>query len=73
MRGDDKDQFVVVINFSNRPVTTGLKMKDSAEFKAMPLSGMTNSNADGLPQLHLSGFEWRIYHRSVTNANMANN
>jgi cyclomaltodextrinase / maltogenic alpha-amylase / neopullulanase len=71
MRGDAKDQFVVVINFSNRPMTTGLKVKDSAEFKTMSLSGMPDTNTDGLLELHLNGFEWRIYHRNVTNANVA--
>jgi glycosidase len=73
MRGDAKDQFVVVINFSNRPVTTGLAVKNSAEFKTVPLSGIPDTNTDGLLQLHLNGFEWRIYHRSVTNANVAHN
>jgi glycosidase len=73
MRGDSKDQFVVVINFSNRPVTTGLKVKDGAEFKTVPLSGMPDTNTDALQQLHLNGFEWRIYHRTVTNANVAHN
>jgi glycosidase len=73
MRGDAKDQFVVVINFSNRPVTTGLNMKNSGEFKTVPLSGMPDTNTDGLLQLHLNGFEWRVYHRSVTNSNVAHN
>lgn len=73
MRGDGKDQFVVVINFSNRPVTTGLAMKDNADFKAVGLPGITNNSVDGLDQLHLSGFEWRIYHRSVAAGSVANN
>jgi cyclomaltodextrinase len=73
VRSDDKDEFVVVINFSNRPVTAGLDMKDSTNFQSVQISGTTNSSSDGLSQLHLSGFEWRIYHRPVANGSMAKN
>jgi cyclomaltodextrinase len=73
VRSDDKDEFLVVINFSNRPVTTGVDLKDSTNFQPVQISGITNSSGDGLSQLHLSGFEWRIYHRPVANGSMAKN
>jgi glycosidase len=72
VRSDDKDEFLIVINFSNRPVTTGVDMKDNTNFQPVQISGITNSSADGLSQLHLNGFEWRIYHRPV-NGSMAKN
>ncbi|HXB59045.1 MAG TPA: alpha-glucosidase C-terminal domain-containing protein, partial [Candidatus Acidoferrales bacterium] len=72
VRSDDKDEFLVVINFSNRPVTTGVEMKDNANFQPVQISGITNSSTDELSQLHLNGFEWRIYHRPV-NGSMAKN
>ncbi len=64
MRSDDKDEFVVVINFSNRPQSGSVEMKDSANFGPVKISGMRDGG-DGLPQFHLDGFGWRIYHRSV--------
>ena len=66
-RSDDKDEFVIAINFSSRPVAAAIGMKNSSDYKPVQVSGMPNYGTDGLPMLHLSGFEWRIYHRSVTN------
>ena len=65
MRSDDKDEFVVVINFSNRPVTGRVKLKTSEGFKPVQISGMPGGTANGLPSFRLNGFEWRIYHRVV--------
>jgi cyclomaltodextrinase len=65
MRLDDHDEFVVVINFSNRPVTGHVEVKNGGEFKPVPISGMPKSPADDFPAFHLGGFEWRIYHRPV--------
>ena len=62
MRLDDKDEFVVIINLSNRPVAGWVELKNSQEFKPVPISGMPEPPADGLPLFHLNGFEWRVYH-----------
>lgn len=64
MRQDDRDQFIVAINFSNRPVSAEVQTKDNGNFPALPIAGM-DAGADSLPALHLKGFEWRIYHRSI--------
>jgi cyclomaltodextrinase len=65
MREDESDQFVVVINFSDRPVSGRLKLKASNGFQPMHISGMPDGGTDGLPGFKLNGFEWRIYHRAV--------
>jgi len=54
----------VVINFSNRPVVGRMELKNGGDFKPVPVAGLPVPPA-GLPQFHLNGFEWRIYHRSL--------
>ena len=66
MRADDQDEFVVVINFSNRPVAGRVEMKDDKGFQPVRLPGLPDGSADGLPGFQLNGFEWRIYHRLVS-------
>jgi cyclomaltodextrinase len=65
MRADENDEFVVVINFSNRPVTGRVEVKNSGEFKPVQISGMPKPPGNDFPLMHLGGFEWRIYHRSA--------
>jgi glycosidase len=65
MRLDGNNEFVVVINFSNRPVTGRVEVKNSGEFKPVQISGMPKLPGDDFPLLRLGGFEWRIYHRVV--------
>ena len=65
MRLDDKDEFVAVINFSNRPVTGWVEVLNDREFKPMRFSGMPEAPANGFPLFRLNGFEWRVYHRVV--------
>ena len=64
MRADGQNQFVVVINFSNRPVAGRVDMKDGKSFRPVRIPGMPDGDADGLPAFRLNGFEWRIYHRT---------
>ena len=65
MRLDDQDEFVVAINFSNRPISGSVTVDHAAEFKLLKFAGMPEPSGSGLPNLKLNGFEWRIYHRSV--------
>jgi cyclomaltodextrinase len=65
MRSDTKDAFVVVINFCNRPVNVKVEVPNQDGFKPVRISGMPEAPAAGFPQLRLTGFEWRIYHRSL--------
>ena len=66
MRSDDTNEFVVVINFSNRPISGRVEISDSSDFTPVRISGMPDGRADGLPVFHLDGFGWRIYHRSLS-------
>jgi cyclomaltodextrinase / maltogenic alpha-amylase / neopullulanase len=65
MRADDKDEFVVVINFSSRPITGSVEVKNDQDFKPVRISGMPEAPAGSFPRFRLNGFEWRIYHRVV--------
>ncbi|MGO8838297.1 MAG: alpha-amylase family glycosyl hydrolase [Limisphaerales bacterium] len=65
MRADDQDQFVVIINFSNRPLDVNIQDQISKGFEPVHIDGIPTPPADNLPRLHLNGFEWRIYHRVV--------
>lgn len=65
MRLDERDEFVVVINFSNRPLIGWVEVMHSHEFQPVKITGMPEISMSGFPLFRLSGFEWRVYHRSV--------
>jgi cyclomaltodextrinase len=65
MRADGQDQFVVIINFSNRPTDAKIRERIPKGFQPVRIDGIPVPPADGLPRFHLNGFEWRIYHRVV--------
>ena len=65
MRADDQDQFVVIINFSNRPMDVNIQDWIPKGFEPVRIDGIPAPPADSLPRLRLNGFEWRIYHRVV--------
>ena len=64
MRADGKDEFLIAINFSNRPLDSKVDLKDASGFVPVKITGLQNSGGNSLPALHLNGFEWRIYHRT---------
>ena len=63
MRLDSKDEFVVVINFSNRSVIGQVDVMHSGEFE--PVTPGVKETPAGFPLYALKGFEYRIYHRRV--------
>ena len=69
MRADDKDEFVVVINFCSRPITGSVEVKNDQDFKPVRISGMPEAPAGSIPRFRLNGYEWRIYHRVVPREN----
>ncbi len=64
-RRDAKDEFLVAINFSNRPLLGSVEVDSPQGFKPVKISGMPDASPAELPRLKLNGFEWRIYHRVV--------
>jgi glycosidase len=65
MRLDNKDEFVIAINFSNRPVVGWVEVMHEQEFKPVKIAGMPECPPGAFPLFRLNGFEWRIYHRAV--------
>ena len=65
MRLDDKDEFVTVINLSNRPIAGSVEVKNAQDFVSVRVSGMPDAPAGSFPHFRLNGYEWRIYHRVV--------
>jgi glycosidase len=64
LRGDGKDEFLVAINLSNHPTHGKVDIKGGEGFVPVKIAGIENSNSSTFSDLHLNGFEWRIYHRS---------
>jgi glycosidase len=68
LRADDKDEFLVAINFSNRPMTASVDVNHATDFTAVQIDGVSDSTPGRLPNLRLDGFGWQIYHRAVPGA-----
>jgi glycosidase len=65
MRLDDKDEFVIAINLSNRPVVGWVEVMNAQQFSPVKISGAPDAPVSGFPLFRLNGFEWRFYHRVV--------
>jgi glycosidase len=65
LRMDEKDEFVVVINLSNRAVVGSVDVMHADQFKPVRIAGAPEVTANGFPLFRLNAFEWRIYHRAV--------
>ena len=65
MRLDQHDEFVIVINFSNRPLVGKVEAMNSGGFKQ--ILPQAENVSQGFPLFSLNGFEYRIYHRQVPN------
>jgi glycosidase len=65
MRMDGKDEFVAVINLSNRPVVGSVDVMHADQFKPVRITGTPEVTGNGFPLFRLNAFEWRIYHRAA--------
>jgi glycosidase len=65
LRTDGKDEFLVAINFSSQPLRGRVNLKNSDNFAPVKITGIQNSDDSPVSDLHLNGFEWRIYHRTA--------
>jgi len=62
LREGGGEQFLVVINFSNRPTTVKVEVDNPAAFKPVRVCG-TSEPPDFSGNLKLGSFEWRIFQR----------
>jgi glycosidase len=65
MRLNATDEFVIAINFSNRPKVGWVEVQHAKEFKPVKIAGTPDSPSNEFPLFRLNGFEWRIYRRAV--------
>jgi glycosidase len=65
MRLDERDEFVVVVNFSNRPQVGWVEVMNDQQFKPVKIAGLPEAPSAGFPLFRLAPFEWRIYHRAA--------
>jgi glycosidase len=65
LREDVQDQFLIAINFANRPGAAAVEVAHASEFQPLKINGMPEPPAADFPALHLSSFEWRIYRRPL--------
>jgi glycosidase len=64
-RTDENKEFLVIINFSNRPLTGRVEVNNSKDFKPVPIAGIPDARDQDLPMVRLGGFGWRIYQRNL--------
>ncbi len=64
-RRDEKEEFLVVINLSSRPVGGALKNFNAAEFQPVKISGTSEAATGDLPRFQLDGFGWRVWQRNL--------
>lgn len=65
MRLDTNEEFVVVVNFSNRPAVGWVDVQRPEQFTPVKIAGMPDYSPGGFPLFRLNGFEWRLYQRSL--------
>jgi glycosidase len=65
LRPGDQEEFLVIINFSNRPIEASITVEQAASFLPVPIAGAPTPPAIISPRFSLKGFEWRIYRRSL--------
>jgi glycosidase len=63
-RKDDKNEFVILINFSSRMVSGTVEVPNAEAFTPLKIDGVPAAPASPLPEFRLGGYEWRIFQRS---------
>jgi glycosidase len=63
LRKDGDEEFLVVINFSNRPTTVRVEVDKPSEFKPVRICCTSEPPSFDSGTLQLGAFEWRIYQR----------
>jgi glycosidase len=66
LRQDVNDEYLVLINLSSRRVTATVNVQNPGDFEPVKISGRPGPVDIVLPDFHLNGFGWFIYHRAVS-------
>ena len=66
LRTDGHEEFLVLVNLSNRNVSGVVDLKHAGGFELVHLKGTDAFQENGLPAFRLNGFGWRIYRRATT-------
>ncbi len=65
LRRGEKDEFLILINFSSSPVSGSLTLADPAGFEPVKIADRPPPIDTRLPDFKLDGYGWFIFHRSV--------
>ena len=66
LRQGEDEEFVTLVNFSNRPHAAAIQVDNAGQFVLALKSGAQGGAVqDSLPAVSLGAFEWRIYRRSL--------
>ena len=65
VRRDAKDEYLVLINLSSRRVAATVDLSNAADFEPVSITGRAGPVDITLPDFHLNGFGWFIYHHSL--------
>jgi cyclomaltodextrinase / maltogenic alpha-amylase / neopullulanase len=65
-RKDEKDEFLILINLSSRMVTGSVEISGAEDFTLLKIDGMPALPKSTLPEFQLGGYEWCLYHRTLT-------
>ena len=64
LRADNQEEFLILINFSNRPLTASVEVTNADKFQPVKISGHQPPALEA-GALKLGGFEWRVYRRAL--------
>ena len=66
LRRDAKDEFLIVLNLSSRRVSGSVEdLAEAGDFQPVTISGWANPVDNVIPDFHLDGFGWLVWHRAV--------
>jgi glycosidase len=63
-RKDAKDEYLILINLSSRRVNASVELPNADAFEPVKINGRAGPVDITLPDFHLNGYGWFIYHRS---------
>jgi glycosidase len=66
LRQDAKDEFLVLVNLSGCHASGSVKLPEGNGFEPVKITGATAAIDTQLPDFSLGGYEWCIYHRTVS-------